>query len=77
MRNIDKRLFNALSLNEVDKIKQLIERGADLNAQTEYEATPIHIVACVGDAAIADILLNNGANVNIQTTSGVSPLHCA
>ncbi|MBV6621977.1 MAG: ankyrin repeat domain-containing protein [Rivularia sp. (in: Bacteria)] len=60
--------------------KQLIERGANLEA--EYRRgegeTPLHEAARRGSTDVAELLINNGVQVNVrENSSGYTPLHYA
>lgn len=54
----------------------LAESGADLNAKAAC-ATALHIAASKGYHAVAEILLTNGASVDMTNQVGMTPLHMA
>lgn len=79
-------LHYAVWHNFYDLVKQLIEKGADVNiattdtdASTSYKsmvgATPLHIAAFLGNLKMVKLLLESGADVNIRDEQGKSPLH--
>lgn len=79
-------LHYAVWHNFYDLVKQLIEKGADVNvattdttASTSYKsmvgATPLHIAAFLGNLKLVKLLLESGADVNIKDAQGKSPLH--
>jgi ankyrin repeat protein len=43
----------------------MIEKGADINAQTRIGVTPLHACSETGVLEIVDLLLSAGANVNL------------
>lgn len=55
----------------------LIERGADINAETERGRKPIHLAAMGGDAEVLGLLLRKGAEATARTPFGDTPLHFA
>ena len=48
-----------------------------MNALDERQDSPLHRAASLGRTAIAKILIDNGANVNVQNREGNTPLHLA
>jgi ankyrin repeat protein len=59
-----------------DMVKYLINHGADVNINT-YHGTTLTIAAWNGNADIARILLQNGANPNAVVLDGYTPLTIA
>jgi ankyrin repeat protein len=57
-----------------DKIKLLVEHGADVNAADESGNTPLSLAAAAGDIRIVQYLLDKGAKSKVGT---VSPLAAA
>ncbi|KAF2072787.1 hypothetical protein CYY_005910 [Polysphondylium violaceum] len=60
-------------------IKVLIDAGANVNELDAGKATPLHIIACVGEKGteIMKYLLECGADPTIENQSGWTPLHHA
>ncbi len=72
--------------NFYDLVKELIEKGADVNvatadttASTSYKsmvgATPLHIAAFLGNLKMVKLLLESGADAGIKDAKGKTPLH--
>ena len=66
----------------VKLISQLIDAGAEINAQNDDGNTPLHEVAWMGDRhpapkVVTDILLQQGAKINAKNREGKTPLHFA
>ena len=60
--------------------ERLLAHGADVSAvsQNTQANTPLHAaLAGRGDAAVVDLLLSAGADVNAAAAQGVTPLHVA
>jgi len=54
--------------------RDLIEKGADVNARDENGATPLALAAKNGHNAILKVLIANGADLNAQDFGGHTPL---
>jgi ankyrin repeat protein len=57
---------------DLQRVRALIQLGADVNATSEYGATPLIFAASSGEAEVVDELLANGANVHGATGSGTA-----
>lgn len=58
-------------------VAQLIEAGADVNAQNENDhwgTTPLHAAAHANQAAIAQLLIDQGADVKATDREGRTPM---
>ncbi|KAH9023289.1 ankyrin repeat-containing domain protein, partial [Lactarius pseudohatsudake] len=57
-------------------VRLLLERGVDVNARDEEQATPLHLAFYYGDDDnVAKVLLDHGALVNAKDIRGQTPLH--
>mgnify|MGYP000903571971 FL=1 len=65
MENLNKQLINALNIGDIENVRHLIGNGADVNTKDDDEWTPLHYVSMLGYKDIAEILIRNGADVNI------------
>jgi ankyrin repeat protein len=68
-------LYEAVNCDNTEKIQQLINAGAKVNAQKKGH-TPLHFAVMQGKINSVRILLANGAKVEIDN-SGNSPVHTA
>ena len=59
------------------KVKDCLERGAYINDQTKYGDTALIKAVKNEDMNMAEFLVSEGANINIQRYSGNSALMCA
>ena len=60
-----------------DVIRALVENGAVVNFQDEYQLTALHEAAVQGNCDAARTLLELGATVDAKTLQDVTPLMCA
>lgn len=77
-KNSNTPLNFALSNNsEIEIIKLLVNRGADVNLKNEYGVSPLHKAILLGSPEIVELLVDKGANVNDEKWYGFFPLHDA
>ncbi|KAJ9623680.1 Poly [ADP-ribose] polymerase tankyrase-2 [Taxawa tesnikishii (nom. ined.)] len=74
-------LHYAAREGQTELVRLLIEKGVNANAESAYKFSrqpskvrPLHIAAT---AAVAELLLKNGANLEARTSCGLAPLHYA
>jgi len=71
-------LIDATRAGDAERIARLLTDGPDLNAATGDGMTAVHWAAQSGNAAILELLLNAGAEVDPTTRIGsYTPLHIA
>ncbi|MGE6610579.1 ankyrin repeat domain-containing protein [Peribacillus sp. NPDC076916] len=73
-KGLNEQLIQAVARNETDRIRSLIEQGADLNTQDSEGRTATMIATYNNDVETAKILIEAGADVNIQDDMKNSPL---
>ena len=79
MTHLEDELLRASALNQIDEVKSLIAKGADVNARDQADATPLWYAVRsgsrpVGDTRVVMLLLQHGANVNWSVTCRLTPL---
>ena len=74
----DQSLFEAVEKGDVEELKKLIAKGADVDAKNQ-EGWPLLVLAAKeGHADIVRILIKNRAQINVRDDEwGLTPLHIA
>jgi ankyrin repeat protein len=68
IQNINEELIIAARKSNVEAVKTLLAKGADVNTKTEYGATPLFFACDRGNAEIVKLLIDAGADLNITDT---------
>ncbi|MFC1781263.1 ankyrin repeat domain-containing protein [Planctomycetota bacterium] len=67
----------AVTLSDVDEVKNLVSQGADINEESALSTNNLHIAARNGNREIVELLIDEGADVNAKTSYNITPLHYA
>jgi ankyrin repeat protein len=70
-------LLLAISINNIEMAKILIDEGADVNIGDIEGVTPLHLAAQQEDVDLVAMLLNKGADIRQKTKRGNYPLALA
>ena len=73
----DSALHVAVGLGDIDMVRLLLERGADVNFSIEGGVTALHGAVSGGQRELAEFLVENGADVNRVADDGGVPLQMA
>ncbi|VEN62626.1 unnamed protein product [Callosobruchus maculatus] len=73
--------LNALHLaskdGHVDIVRELLKRGAIVDAATKKGNTALHIASLAGQEEVVRLLVQHGASLNVQSQNGFTPLYMA
>ncbi|MDR1385312.1 MAG: ankyrin repeat domain-containing protein [Planctomycetaceae bacterium] len=70
--------FAAAHNSNVDVLKYLVEKGANVNIKTDSGETPLHVAASTNsNVDVLKYLIEKGADVNAKDMMGWTPLHFA
>ena len=69
-------LYYAVFMNDLERVKLLIGKGADVNAKGR-DATPLIVAADNNNFEIVKIIVENGADVNAKNVDGFTVLFSA
>lgn len=78
--NADQALLAAVEENNIYEVERLIQLGANVNAKTEDNYTPLHVAVNYGSEDkkdIVELLLSKGADINAKANDGDTPLYKA
>ncbi len=77
----NKRLLEAAGINDTDTVIALLSKEADINAMAETECmgintrlTPLINASRMDCKDVVEVLLNNGADVNVKNSDGRTAL---
>jgi ankyrin repeat protein len=76
-RGDDHNLLYASRIGRINMVRRLLEHGVAVDTLNAKKQTALHLACDNGDCAIAELLLNYGANPNLKDKQGLTPLHQA
>ncbi len=72
---LNEQFINAVSENNIDLAKQLIDQGANVNFVDDYwRRFALNFAVKSGNTALVQLLIDRGANVNVSDIHGCTPL---
>lgn len=75
LKEINSSLLQSSAVGDTTRIKEMLERGADINTKDRYGRTPLHVSLENKQVETAKFLMNRGANVNAKDALDNTPLH--
>ena len=70
-------LYNAAREGDLEAVRRLLDRGADVNEADDDGGTPLFIASMYGYKEVCKLLLERGANVDQAKDTGETPLYRA
>ena len=71
-------LHDASAAGNLDRVKQLIAGGTEVNAKDSGRLTPLDYATLMNHRHVAEVLIAAGANINVKDEAyGFTPLHMA
>jgi ankyrin repeat protein len=72
--NVSDDFYSAIRNNDLARLDRLIRGGADVNTRDRHQETPLMYAAYVGSLDAMNLLLREGAGVDLQSQSGATAL---
>ena len=66
--------YPEIRLANFEKMQEIIDQGTDLNAFDAENMSPLFLASLLGEDEVVEFLINNGANVNLTRSDGVTPI---
>ena len=60
MNNLNEQLFKTVGLSEIEEVKKLIEKGADVNVVNKYGETALQRASSWGRSDVVKMLIEKG-----------------
>ena len=70
-------LHYAVFMNDLERVKLLIEKGADVNVRDNSDITPLIVAADNNNFELVKFFVENGAEVNVQDEDGFTAVFYA
>lgn len=74
-KTVVKALFDAVNSGDLDKVKEFIKKGADVNTKGKRGKTLLHLAVNRANTETVRFLIAQGADVNARDENGFTPLH--
>ena len=69
------KLHEAAKTGRIDTVRRLLEEGHPVNAvDPNFGLTPLHFAVRNGSVEVARLLIENGADLTLPSTQGITPL---
>jgi ankyrin repeat protein len=75
--SLNQQLFQAVRNDDVDRVDDLLQRGANLEATETEAVTPLQAAAALGRVRMVRHLVARGANINAKNARGGTVLTMA
>ena len=69
-------IHDAVNRGDLAGVQAELDKGANVNAKM-WRRTPLHSATAGGHTEIAELLIDNGADVNMKNSVGLTPLDWA
>jgi ankyrin repeat protein len=77
MNRVDREMIDAMLENNLSEVRRFLSVGADVNAKTSNDNTPLRLASMTGHVQVVKQLLDHGADTEAKDSIGLTPLHFA
>eukprot|EP01038_Epipyxis_sp_PR26KG_P008070 gene8070-10933_t len=70
-------IHEAIRSEDLERVKELIAMGTNLQELDKHRRAPIHLAAWTGNFGILQLLIRSGAIINVKAMDNFTPLHFA
>src|SRR5436305_2057973 len=70
-------LVDAAFRGDIDAVRDLIDKGADINERDSFNSTALHYAVTKRNGEMVDLLLERGADVSVKDTAGEDAIFIA
>ena len=74
---MDKFWYDAIKRGDIDAVRELLHRDADVDARDQYGQTGLMLAAHAGYRDVVETLIKHGADLNVTAKFGLSALMLA
>ena len=75
--SVTENFLQALESGNLEEVIRLLGEGANINAKTKDDISPLHLAAYKGRKDVAELLIDKGADVNAKAKNDATPLYVA
>ncbi len=77
IKELENKLFNAVSNNNINEVKRLTNQGVDIDILNSDRKTLLHIAVQVGDLELVQFIVEKIKNPDMQDRNGKTAMHIA
>ena len=72
---LNDKLIDAVKNGDIKNVRELLAKGADVGAKSNFDVTALHEAALKGYVEVAKVLIGNGADVDAKDNESKTALH--
>ena len=76
-KTLNAQLLDFARQGDAERVKLLVNKGANPNSRNRVGKTPLHMFAAAGNAPVVEFLVGKGAKLDVRDGRGLTPLGIA